>query len=79
MIVAIDGDVSLTVCASQEGVCDYQRCCSLQSSWRWVNEKVNQLLSDITLQALFAAPESYTGLGAAGDYSVLHLVDKKHE
>lgn len=76
VIVSIDGDVNVTACAAQAGVCAYEQCCQLQTQWCWVNDQINKLLAGISLQALFSAPKT---LSPPLYSAVLNLMDNEHE
>lgn len=78
VIVAIDGQVNVTACAAQTGVCVHEKCCQMQAQWVWVNNQINRLLAGISLQTLFTTPGSQSLVGL--NYSsMFNLMGKAYD
>ena len=50
VISAIDGEIALTDCSSQETTCSLIEHCGLRSNWQYINTQVTHLLANISIQ-----------------------------
>ena len=49
VIDALEGPVSITECSSADSHCDYEKVCSVGSSWKRINVAIRHALEDVSL------------------------------
>lgn len=54
LVIAVDGPVALTSCASFDDTCVYSQCCDQQENWQTISELIFRLLDRITLSDMAA-------------------------
>lgn len=49
MITAIEGEMAVTTCCSQDEHCAIDSFCALRQNWRTINNKIRDLLAGLTI------------------------------
>lgn len=56
ILQAIDGEMAMTSCSSQDDECQLEACCNIKLNWRRVNDSLMNALSKFSLMDMVGVP-----------------------
>jgi FeS assembly SUF system regulator len=56
LIEALEGPIGMTTCSLEQGSCEHEACCPVQSNWTRISRKINETLERIPLSEMVGPP-----------------------
>jgi FeS assembly SUF system regulator len=56
LIEALEGPIGMTTCSLENGSCEHETCCPVQSNWTRISRTINEALDRIPLSEMVGPP-----------------------